>query len=320
MTFGNLFKNINLKYFDANGVERERIKVPIQYGPKEKWVDRLHKDPDLQRPTNVQLPRMSFEMKALNYARERKQNNLLRVALGDSASRVKSQYMGAPYDITFELNIYARNIDDGNQIIEQMLPYIQPDYTIEIEPIAEVGHKKDIPIIFNGLTTNVEYEGNSDKERFVYWTLTFTIQGYFWGPVTNPKIIRKVIANIWNDPTLVMGHITKMNLGAGSGNFIVEDTIYKGDRLETCTALGIVNYWNPDLKKLTVGGAHGTFNVGDTIRAASSNTTYVIESFDATPIKLAQIIIEPDPIDAEPDDDFGYSTTIREWPETDEDV
>jgi hypothetical protein len=318
--FGNLFNNITLVRQAADSTaEIQRIKVPIIFGPKEKWVTRLQNDPDLYREIGMILPRMSYEIKGQNYDASRQQNPLLRQAKGDSASKVSSQYMGVPYDFTFELSIYARTIDDGNQIVEQILPYFPPDFTVTAEPIAELGFLKDTPIILKSAVEDIQYEGDEEAVRYVNWTLEFTVKGYYFGPITTPKIIRKVFANIWNDPSLVRGHVIKMNLDSGNnGNFLEEDTVFYGDRLNSAKAFGYVNHWNPETGVLTVGGAQGDFKANTTIRAASSNATYRIESFDVTPLKLVEIKIEPDPIDAQPDDDFGYTTTIKEWPETEE--
>jgi hypothetical protein len=317
-TFGNMFNQITLVRLNQSGTnEIQRIKVPIIYSPKDKMVTRLNTDPDLQRDVGIVLPRMGFELKGIHYDAARKQNTLLRAAKGDNASRMSSQFMGVPYDFTFELNLYAKTIDDGNQIIEQILPYFTPDYTITIEPVQEVGFLKDIPIILNSVVQNVDYEGDQEKVRYVYWTLEFTLKGYFFGPVSKPKIIRKVITNIWNDPSLVRGHVIRMNLANGNnGMFKTGDTVYVGDNLNTTPAFGFVSHWNPVLGRLEIGEAHGNFEINQTLRGASTNATYQIESFDATPIKLSQIVIEPDPLDAQPDDDFGYTTTITEWPLT----
>lgn len=318
--FGNMFNNIIVVHNEAdNATEIQRIKVPIIYGPKENWLTRLQSDPDLLRETGLILPRLSYELKSITRDAQRQQNTLLRIAKGDSASRVMSQYMGSPYDFTFELSLYARTIDDANQILEQILPYFNPDYTVTMDIIPELGFLKDVPIILNSVNPDIQYEGKEDAVRYVNWTLEFTLKGYFFGPYTQPKIIRKVFANIWNDPSLVRGHVIKMNLVDGNhGNFMEEDTVYYGDRLNTAKAFGYVNNWNPATGVLTVGGAQGEFRENTIIHAASSNATYRIESFDATPLKLVEIKIEPDPITANPDDDFGYTTTIKEWPETEE--
>lgn len=312
---GNMFDNITLIRYDASDVETHRIKVPIVYGPKDKFVTRIESDPDLLRDVGMILPRMSFELVNFSYDASRKQNSLLRVAKGDNASRVSSGYMGVPYDFNFELNIYAKNIDDGNHIMEQILPYFNPDYTVTITPVEELGFLKDIPIILNDVKQNIQYEGTYDSVRYVNFTLTFTLKGYFFGPISTPKIIRKAIANIFNDPSLVRGNVIRINTSGGNnGTFQIRDTIYQGTNYQTATAYGFVNDWNKDTGRLVIGGAQGNFNVNNTIRALSTNATYNIASFDATPLKLVEITVQPNPIDAEPEDDYGYTTTILEYP------
>jgi hypothetical protein len=227
--------------------------------------------------------------------------------------------MAVPYDLTFELSLYTRNIDDGNQIIEQILPYFGPDYTVTIDPVSSLGVLKDIPIILNSVTNNIEHEGNFDAVRFITWTLTFTMKAYFYGPVTNPKIIRKVIANIFNDPSLQAGYVTRINLESGNnGTFQQDDIAYQGNSYETANAYGVVLSWSANTGKIALGAVQGQFKIDNTIRALSSNARYQIQSFDVSPLKLSKIVIQPDPIDAEPSEDYGYNIQIEEWPEINE--
>jgi hypothetical protein len=140
---------------------------------------------------------------------------------------------------------------------------------------------------------------------------------YYFGPISTPKIIRKVITNIFNDPALRAGYITRMNLTDGNnGTFRVDDLVYSGTSYETARAYGVVLSWNPENGKLQLGAVQGQFNINNTIKAASTNASFTLSSFDASPLKLAKIVIEPDPIDADPESDFGYTTTITEYPET----
>jgi len=142
---------------------------------------------------------------------------------------------------------------------------------------------------------------------------------HFYGPVTNPKIIRKVIANIFNDPSLQAGYITRVNLSSGNnGNFYLDDIVYQGNNYDSANAYGVVVGWSANTGKLSLGAVQGQFKVDNTLHALSSNAKYQLDSFDITPLKLATITIEPDPIDIEPTDEYGYNITIEEWPETDE--
>jgi hypothetical protein len=318
--FGTMFNNITLvKTNQDSGAEIERMKIPITYAPKEKYISRLRSDPDLQRQIQIRLPRLSFELTGMAYDATRKQNSLLKVAKSNSSSTGKSSYMHVPYDLTFELNLYARNIDDGTQIVEQILPYFTPDYTVTINPVNSLGVLKDIPITLDSVQYNIEHEGNFDAIRFITWTLIFTMKVDFFGPVSNPKIIRKVIANIFNDPSLQAGYITRINMASGnSGKYYVDDIAYQGDNYEAANAYGIILSWSANTGKLALGGVQGQFKVDNTIRALSSNAAYQLDSFDIAPLKLAKITIEPDPITAEPDDDYGYTTDIQEWPDINE--
>lgn len=318
--FGTMFNNITLVRTNTDtGAEIERVKVPIVYAPKEKYITRLRSDPDLQKQVQMRLPRLSFELTGVNYDASRKQNSLLKVAKGGTATSAVSSYMAVPYDLNFELTLYTRNIDDGTQIIEQILPYFNPDYTVTVNPVSSLGVLKDIPIILNTVTNNIEHEGNFDAVRFVTWTLTFTMKAHFYGPTTNPKIIRKVIANLFNDPTLQAGYITRVNLVSGnSGNFYVDDIVYQGDSYNSANAFGVVLSWSANTGKLSLGSVQGQFKIDNTLRALSSNARYQLDSFDVSTLKLAKITIDPDPIDAEPGDDYGFTTEILEWPNINE--
>lgn len=315
--FGNMFNNINIIKLDTDeSTETQRYKVPIIYAPKDHFVTRIESDPDFLRSVQTVLPRLSFELIDIKYDADRKQNSLLRMAKNDTATRAASSYMAVPYDFVFELNLYAKTIDDGNHVIEQILPYFAPDYTVTITPVAELGLQKDIPIIMEDIKQNVQYEGNYDSVRYVYWTMTFVVKGYLFGPVSTPKIIRKSIANIYNDPSLLTGYIIKINTGSGNGNFQINDTIYQGNNYTTATAYGTVIKWEANNAKLFIAGAQGNFRTNNTIRGMSTNAVYNIASFDASPVKLVNITVEPDPIDAEVDQDFGYNTVTREFPDT----
>lgn len=315
--FGNMFNNILIKRINRDtNVELERLKVPIIYAPKEKYIARLSSDPDLQREIQIALPRMSFEMTNISYDATRKQNSLLKTPKTFSNTQASSQFMGVPYDINFELNIYARNIDDGTHIIEQILPYFNPDYTVTVTPISEMEFTKDIPIILNSISNSIEHEGNFDAVRFITWRLEFTMKVHYYGPISKTNIIRKIDVNIYNDPALKAGNIVRVNVASGNGTFKLSDIVYQGNNYQTATAYGTILEWSDFTNKLVIGGAQGQFAVNNTIRAVSTNAVYNISSFEATPLKLVNIHIEPDPVTAQPGDDYGYDTTITEWPNT----
>ena len=315
--FGKLFDDIYLvRKNNQTGKEINRFVVPLIYSPKEKMVTRLFSDPDLLKQIQTLLPRMGFEITGITYDATRKQNSILRASKANTVSHVSSMYMGVPYDINFALNVYTRNIDDGANIVEQILPFFNPDFTVTTNMVPELGLLKDTPIILNNVSQNIEYEGNYDSVRYVNWTLNFTMKTYYYGPITYPKIIRTVYADIYNNLTLQKGYITKINAVDMVGNFKLEDLVYQGNNYRTANAYGIIMTVNPDLGKITLGAVQGNFNVNNTVRCVSSNGSFRISSFEENNIMLASIKITPDPIDAEPTDDYGYNIDIIEFPLT----
>jgi hypothetical protein len=319
MLFGNMFNNITVKRVDKDdNTEIERFKVPITYGSKEKYFVRLKQDLDLNNPIQVVLPRMSFELLGISYDPTRKQNSLLPVARANNTTHASMQYMGVPYDLEFELEIYARSVDDGTHVIEQILPYFNPDYTVTINAVPDVGLTKDIPLVLKSIGHAVEHDGTYDVVRYVTWTLSFTMKAYYFGPVSQSKIIRTVFANIFNDPALQSGYIVRLNTDgmAANSTFKVDDLVYQGNNYSTATAYGVVLGWNPGTGRLVLGGTQGQFRVGSILHGLTTNGTCNIASFAVEPLKLAEIKIQPDPLTAEPEDDFGYTTTITEWPQT----
>jgi hypothetical protein len=315
--FGRLFDDITIvRKNDQNGEETQRFIVPIVYAPKEKMVTRLFSDPDLQRQLGALLPRMSFEIAGITYDPSRKQNSLLKAARSNTTTHVTSCYMGVPYDISFNLYIYARNIDDANHIMEQIVPFFNQDFTVTTNMIPDLGMLKDIPVTLNTISDDIQYEGDFDTVRYVYKTLNFTMKTYYWGPITYPKIIRTVYANIWNDPSLKSGYIVKINTANTTGQFKADDMVYQGSSYSRANAYGYVAHYSDVTGILTLGATQGQFKVNNVIHAVSTNATCEISSFYASPIKLQEIKIQPNPIDAEPDDDYGYNIDVTEWPET----
>lgn len=313
--FGRLFDDVSIvRKNDQTTKETGRFLVPIIYAPKEKMITRILSDPDLLRQLQVVLPRMSFEITGITYDASRKQNSLLKSAKANTQTHVSSMYMGVPYDVKFNLNIYARNIDDGTHIVEQILPFFNPDFTVTTNMIPDLGFLKDVPVILNDVSNAIEYEGDYDTVRYVMWTLSFTMKLHYYGPISYPKIIRTVYANIYNDPSLNTGYITKLNVVSANGTFKADDIVFQGDSFNTATAYGIMMNYSSNLGKMTLGATQGTFKVNTAIHAVSTNAVCTVDSFDASPMLMAGVRIQPNPIDAEPTDDYGYYTDIIEFP------
>jgi hypothetical protein len=315
--FGRLFDDISIiRTNNQTGKEVQRFRVPIIYAPKEKMITRIFSDPDLLRQLQSILPRMSFEITGITYDSTRKQNSLLKANKTQSGTKATTAYMGVPYDLNFQLNIYARNIDDGTQIVEQIMPFFNPDFTVTANMVPDLSMYKDIPVILNNITNNIEYEGNYDSVRYVYWTLNFTMKMHYYGPTSNTSIIRTVYTNIYNDPSVQSGYITRLNVVSANGNFKADDLVFQGNSYKTANAYGVVVNYTSNTGKLVLGATQGQFKVNNTIRAVSTNGICIIDSFDSSPMLMTGIKITPNPINAQPQDDYGYTIDIIEYPET----
>jgi len=279
-------------------------------------VTRIFSDADLRRQVQAILPRMGFEITSISYDPSRKQNSLLRAARTNTSTHVTASYMGVPYDIKFQLNIYARNIIDGNMIVEQILPFFNPDFTITTDMVPDVDIIKDVPVILDSVSNAIQYEGGEDAVRYVNWTLDFTMKMYYYGPIIYPKIIRTVYANIYNDPTLKAGYITRINGSHANGTFKLDDYVYQGNTFASASATAIVLNWDSNRNKLMLGATQGQFKEGKVIHAVSTSGTMTIDSFDENPLLLASIKITPLPVYAQPEDDYGYNIDLIEFPQT----
>lgn len=196
VSFGTLFNNLQIKHKDESGDDYNVIKVPLAYGPTQKFLARLEQSPDLNKPVQMSLPRMSFEFTSLTYDTSRKVSTTqtFTTSLASDKKAIRKVFMPVPYNMSFELAIYTKINDDMLQIIEQILPYFQPHYNLSVNLVSAVGEKRDIPVIFEGITMTDNYEGNFDTRRALIYTLRFTAKTYLYGPVADVSkdIIKKV--------------------------------------------------------------------------------------------------------------------------------
>jgi T4-like virus Myoviridae tail sheath stabiliser len=314
VAFGTLFNNIRLvRYNKAGTTEIERIIVPLQYAQKEKFYQRITQDPELTKEVQMTLPRMSFELDTITYDPLRKRSLFVESYSPESDSTVKS-IRTTPYNFDFSLNIYVRNTEDGTQIIEQILPYFNPDYTLTVDVIGLADQKVDIPFILNNVNYSVEDVGSADPIRVLVWTLSFTAKGYMYGPIVSRNIIRKVTANTFN--TLIDSDertITVANT-AGSGTFKLGELVYQGSQLSAANATAFVENWEPDTFRLFVTDVKGILKTGQFITGAVSNASYNVTSFAVTDLQLNKIQITPTPNTANVTTAFGFDELIQEFP------
>lgn len=196
VAFGSLFNEIYISRKDSNGIEQKKIKVPISYGPKEKFVRKIREldeaDPSRSSVENI-LPRMSFEITSMVYDTTRKMNSLNKMysARDEADSTISYTYSKVPYTFEFTLNIMNRSIDDGYQIIEQVLPYFTPDFTISIN-FSELDKKIDVPIVLTSVNTMEDYEGDLQERRLITHNLIFQAKSYIIGPIKSSGVIREI--------------------------------------------------------------------------------------------------------------------------------
>ena len=201
VAFGTLFNDIHLVRKDNSGVIQQSMKVPLAYGPRQKYLVRLADDPDLSKQTAVTLPRIGFEIAGLSYDPTRKLQRAqkFKKVKGAKASQLDTQYMPVPYNIDFELYILSKQSDDALQIVEQILPYFQPDYTVTINDNTDMGVKRDVPVILNSIAYEDDYQGDFASRRAIIYTLSFTAKFYLYGPVTSSKVIKTVQVDQYTD-------------------------------------------------------------------------------------------------------------------------
>ncbi len=185
ISFGSLFNGIDIKHFDSSGNVDEVIKVPLAYGPTQKFLARLEQSPDLNKPTAITLPRMSFEFTGLQYDGTRKvtTTQTFKSQTVGIATAIRKTYMPVPYNMSFELSIYTKLNDDMLQIVEQILPYFQPAYTLSVNLVDTIGEKRDIPVVIENISMQDDYEGNYSTRRSLLYTIRFTAKTYLFGPV-----------------------------------------------------------------------------------------------------------------------------------------
>ena len=199
--FGTMFNNIQLVRKDNNGNIIQSMKVPLAYGPRDKFLVRLRDDADLSKAAAITLPRIGFEINNLSYDSTRKLNRVqkFKKVKGDNADKLDTQYMPVPYNLDFELYILAKQSDDALQIVEQILPYFQPDYTITVKDMVDMGISRDVPIVLNSIGYEDNYRDDFQARRAIIYTLSFTTKFYLYGPVTSSSIIKTATVDQYTD-------------------------------------------------------------------------------------------------------------------------
>ena len=199
ISFGSLFNGISITHTDSSDATVGVMRVPLAYGPTQKFLARLNQSPDLNKSTAITLPRMSFEFTGMTYDPSRKVTTTQQFTVKDpdSGKDTKKAYMPVPYNMQFELAVMTKLNDDALQIVEQILPYFQPSYNISVELVENIKEKRDIPIVLENITMQDDYEGDFTQRRVLLYTLRFTAKTYLFGPVSTATtdIIKKMSVN-----------------------------------------------------------------------------------------------------------------------------
>jgi len=203
IAFGQIFNNIQIKRKDSTGTVIQSIPVPLAYAPKEKFLVRLDQQASLEnREFAITLPRMGFEITGITYDSSRKLTRVQKyktVKTGAEGKILNYNYTPVPYNISYGLYIFTATAESGLQIVEQILPYFQPDYTVTVNAIPEMNIKRDVPIILNTVQYEDSYSGDFTQRRAVIYSLAFTAKTYLFGPTSTQKVIKETQADVYTD-------------------------------------------------------------------------------------------------------------------------
>ena len=226
VVFGNFFSNMIITRTLADGSTVADIKVPLQYAQKDKMLVRLNADPDANRPYSALMPVLSFELLSPEYDSERHLTTITRNVKrnANDKNRFLVMYTPVPYNLHFNLYIYVKNEEDGHKILEQILPFFTPDWTVNMELIPEMKEDRDIPVVLNSVNMTDIYDGEFKQRRTLIWTLNFTMKGWFFGPERNKPVIKFATVN-----DIVAGAGTSNSDGSAntssSTNYLLQDTL-----------------------------------------------------------------------------------------------
>ena len=195
VAFGTLFNNIKIKKFASDGKTISQIKVPIAYGPMQRFLARVEQQANFDDNVAITLPRISFELTSYTYDPSRKSSPITKfTGKGSDKTKHKKIFLPVPYEIGFRLSFATKLQDDALQIIEQILPFFQPSYNVTVNMLEEVEEKRDIPFTLANISFSDEYEGDFSTRRFIQYDLDFIAKTYFYQevPTDESGVIKKV--------------------------------------------------------------------------------------------------------------------------------
>lgn len=322
--FGAVFNDIQLvKYTQDGTTELERITVPLVYAGKEKYVMRNLMDPTLTKSIQTVLPRASFEFTGLQYDSSRKQTRVNSLKAVDGAGGYRQQYQSVPYNMTFAMSFYVRNIEDGAQIIEQIVPMFNPDYTLLVNEDDNMGISRDIPITLDNIQMDLTYEGKADEMRMIIWDLSFTMKTDIFGPVSTAAVIKQANTYIYDSSAKTdswHSNLTAIIVQSGGfGNFKPGEIVFQGNSLAEANVSATVLEWDATIKKLYVQDITSAyplkqFTANTSIIGSQSGADWKANTAYIPSRAAALSVIVPNPLSANGYGDFGYTVSVYEAP------
>ena len=315
--FGTLFNNLTIKATNASDSVVSVTKVPLAYGPTQKFLARLEQQAELNRSTAMTLPRMSFEFTGLTYDPSRKVTTTQTFVVKDpdTGEETKKGFMPVPYNMQFELAIMCKLNDDALQIVEQILPYFQPAFNLTVELVEGIKEKRDVPVVLENITMQDDYDGDFKERRVLLYTLRFTAKTYMYGPVSSAtRDIIKVakVSYISGDSRSTTRDISytvtpraiKDYTGEVATTITDDITITtKVIEVEDASGLTAKTYIDLNGEELFIKSISGN---KITVNRGQDNTT-IVSHVKGSPIK---VINDADDALIAEGDDFGFSGTI----------
>jgi hypothetical protein len=313
VSFGTIFNQIYIKHTDSDSDVISELRVPLAYGPMQKFLARIEQQPNLNKPIQITLPRMSFELNGIEYDPSRKSTVTQTFSAVGSNDKIRKVYMPVPYNLKFELNILTKLNDDMLQIIEQILPFFQPSFALTVDLIDSIGEKKDIAIVLDGINIQDDYEGDLTTRRALIYTLQFTAKSFMFGPIANDPegLIRKVQIDYHSN--------TNINTSKREIRYTVTPTAMKD--YDSDSSATLQENLNTLEQSVNVNNA-STISNGDRIiidneimyvKSKSENTIIVNRGYDNTSQSehsqgaIINILSSYDNSQIVPGDDFGFS-------------
>jgi len=318
ISFGSLFNNISIEHTNNSDQVVSVIKVPLAYGPTQKFLARLNQSPNLNKPVQITLPRMSFEFTGLTYDATRKSTTTqyFTAKSVEDGTETKKAYLPVPYNMQFELSIMSKINDDALQIVEQILPYFQPAYTMTVEMVDSIAEKRDIPVILENITMQDDYEGDFTTRRVLIYTLRFTAKTYLFGPVSSvtKDVIKKttvsyIAGDVTSNPSREIAYsvepraiknYTGIVLTNLTSDITTTDTIIT---VNDASSILVNTYLDLEGEEIFVVGKSANVL---TVERGKDNTT-VTSHLGGAPVKS---ITAADNALIEQGDDFGFSGSI----------